>query len=268
MTGNLTKYAENKLLDHLFGIAEYTRPATLYLALCTADPGETATGSSIEEPTGGDYARAECDSWDAAADRATANSADIDFPEPGADWDLLTHWAICDATTAGNVLAYGPLVSPVMVVTGDPVSILAGDLDISIDAANAESGMSDTLADAMLDHLFADVPYTQPEVWLAACIAPPVDSDTGSTISEPPGAFWERTPGTGWNAATLGVVTNGTTITLMGIAATAVTITHLAICDADTAGNLLVFGPLTSAVNIGAGEAGQFATESLHIGLD
>ncbi len=35
--GSLSDYAENELLDHLFNAA-YSPVATVYLALCTADP--------------------------------------------------------------------------------------------------------------------------------------------------------------------------------------------------------------------------------------
>src|SRR5574343_562470 len=47
--GSLTNYAENAVLEHLTRETAYTPAATLYLALCTGDPGEAATGASCNE---------------------------------------------------------------------------------------------------------------------------------------------------------------------------------------------------------------------------
>jgi hypothetical protein len=39
----MTDYLEKKLLDHTLGKAAYTMPTTVYLALFTADPGDTGS---------------------------------------------------------------------------------------------------------------------------------------------------------------------------------------------------------------------------------
>ncbi len=46
--GSLSNYAEDAWINHLVGTA-YTQPATVYLALATADPTDAATGASCNE---------------------------------------------------------------------------------------------------------------------------------------------------------------------------------------------------------------------------
>jgi len=47
--GSLSNFGENALLNHLTRNSAYTPVATLYLALATANPNETATGASMNE---------------------------------------------------------------------------------------------------------------------------------------------------------------------------------------------------------------------------
>ena len=67
--GSFGDFLENELLDHVFGAAAYAAPATLHMALSTADPLDDGTG--LVEPTGGAYARApvtnDLTEWPAAA---------------------------------------------------------------------------------------------------------------------------------------------------------------------------------------------------------
>lgn len=52
---DLTNYAENKVTDALMRGQALGTPATWYVALFTADPGETGGGTDV---SGGSYARA------------------------------------------------------------------------------------------------------------------------------------------------------------------------------------------------------------------
>lgn len=45
--GSLSNYLELELLDHVLNNAAYSPAATLYLALCTADPTDAGTGASM-----------------------------------------------------------------------------------------------------------------------------------------------------------------------------------------------------------------------------
>jgi hypothetical protein len=132
MAGSLGNYAEDKILDHLVGKAAFTMPADVYVGLSTADPLDDASGNA--EPGGGSYARvtmADTD-WAASSGGATSNATAIDFPEATASWGTITHFAIWDAATVGNMLAHGDLTASKAVGDGDTISFAIGELDITL----------------------------------------------------------------------------------------------------------------------------------------
>lgn len=126
-------YLKNKLIDHLTSTAAFTQP-TLYVALSTANPG--ATGSGMAEPSGGGYSRKATGAFDSAASGASANTAEIAFDASTGAWaegDPLTHFAVFDAATDGNLLFYGALDSSRTVdAEGITLRFAAGELDIEI----------------------------------------------------------------------------------------------------------------------------------------
>ncbi len=120
-------YQENALLDSLLG-------STTYLALSTADPGET--GATIAEPTDAAYGRATilAGDWAAAASGVKATANAIAFASPTANWGTLTHIALFDAASAGNMLMHAQLAYTKEVLSGaDPPTFAAGDLSVTLD---------------------------------------------------------------------------------------------------------------------------------------
>lgn len=131
--GSFSNFWENEILDHVFGKGIYTPPTNIFVALSTADP--TDSGGNIAEPSGGSYARkstAPAD-WDAAASGALDNANAITFVEATGSWGTITHFALFDALTAGNMLAHGSLPTSKIIDNGDVASFAAGDLDVSLD---------------------------------------------------------------------------------------------------------------------------------------
>lgn len=131
---SLTDYAEKKLLDHLLGTASFTQP-TVYVALFTAAPDDTGGGTEV---SGGSYARQGGLSFDAAtgsgAGSSTAdNSNAITFPQATAGWGTVTHFALFDAASGGNMLAWGALSSNKTVQSGDTPEFSAGSLTVKLD---------------------------------------------------------------------------------------------------------------------------------------
>ena len=130
--GSFADYWENEILDHLFGKGSYT-PPTIYVGLSTANPADDASG--LTEPSGNSYARvatAGAD-WNAASGGTIDNANEISFPEASGSWGMLTHFALFDATSGGNMLAHGSLSVSKSISSGDTVKFAAGDLDISLD---------------------------------------------------------------------------------------------------------------------------------------
>jgi hypothetical protein len=131
-----TDYLEVQIRTHLFRTGTFTKPTTIYVALYTAAPGETGGGTEV---SGGSYARVQRDpldaNWTAASstDGLTDNAADLTFPTPSANWGTVTHFAILDASTSGNMWIYGALAQSKTVNNGDPApKFLAGALDVTI----------------------------------------------------------------------------------------------------------------------------------------
>ncbi len=90
------------------------------------------TGTTVPEVSGGAYARVQRDPLDANWSAAVANSADIDFPTPTADWGRVGAFFIADAATNGNMLYLNVLTIPKTVNNGDAApSFPAGTLTIA-----------------------------------------------------------------------------------------------------------------------------------------
>lgn len=123
-------YLENKLLDHTFKTASFTQPTNLYVALFTAAPSDSGGGTEV---SGTSYARTVCNTWDAASGGAIANTGAVTFPTAGGSWGTVTHFGIFDASSAGNLIAWGALATSKTIGSGDTASFAAGDLDITLD---------------------------------------------------------------------------------------------------------------------------------------
>ncbi len=143
---NISNYLENKLIDFLFRGGAYSAPATLYIALCTAAPDDTSTGSTITEVSGGNYSRQSITSnvtnWASTQGNSSSTSSGTGGSTSNAgtiNWNsvtwtaTITHVAICDASTVGNVLYWGTLAASKSVSSGDSVSFAIGDLIFQID---------------------------------------------------------------------------------------------------------------------------------------
>ena len=127
--GSFSDYLEGELLDHVFGKGSFT-PPTIYVAVSTADPLDS--GSGLAEPSGNGYARVQTTEadWDAASGGAIDNANAITFNEATGSWGTITHFALMDAASGGNLLLHGALGTSKTVSTGDTVKFAAGDLDV------------------------------------------------------------------------------------------------------------------------------------------
>ena len=125
---SFTTLLENELLDHVFRNAAYTPPATVYIGLYTS--ATTGAGGGTEV-TGGSYTRMAM-AFDAAASSAIDNTAAVEFPTSTANWGTVTHTAVLDAATGGNMLAETALTASKVISTGDVFRFQAGEFDIAL----------------------------------------------------------------------------------------------------------------------------------------
>lgn len=127
----LSNYAENKVLDHLFKNTSYTSPSA-YIGYFT----DTITDASVpSEVSGNGYARVQIDNkMGSAASGSISNTSAITFPAAsGGDHGTVVAIAIFDASSGGNMLAYGSLTASKTISDGDQLNIAIGNLTISID---------------------------------------------------------------------------------------------------------------------------------------
>lgn len=119
----ISDYAENKLLDAVFNFTTTgggLPTANPYIALFTADPGETGASGEV---AGGSYARQQSD-FAVAASGTLQNNANIDFASmPAVSGNGVVGWGAFDAVTAGNCLWTGFLS-----LTSGLAEVRSGDL--------------------------------------------------------------------------------------------------------------------------------------------
>lgn len=127
-----SNYLENKVLDHVLTSTTYIAPGTRYLALFT---GSAATnleaGVLTDEVSGGAYARTAV-TFGNASNGAAANNAMVTFPVATASWGTITHVAVMDALTGGNVLFWAPVVVQKTIDAGDTFLVFVNNLSITL----------------------------------------------------------------------------------------------------------------------------------------
>lgn len=114
-------YLENEVLDHVLGegARNFTSPATLYVGLFTSSAGLETNSPSAEVSTSGTgYARVALN-FNAASGGSATNDGVVQFATATSNWGTVTHMAITDASTGGNVLFHGALNASKTVETGD-----------------------------------------------------------------------------------------------------------------------------------------------------
>lgn len=114
MAGGKSNYLEDAVKNLVLGGTAFTAPAT-HVALYSASPTDASAGTEL---TGGAYARVtktnNATNWPASTAGSTkSNGTTIDFPQATADWSRAYSWSIMDASTAGNMLYYGPLATSI-----------------------------------------------------------------------------------------------------------------------------------------------------------
>ena len=125
---SFTNDLETRVLQWALTAGSPTRPTAWYIGLFTAAPGEAGGGTEV---SGGSYVR-EAVTFTVSGNLAT-NSAAVEWPTATGTWGTITHVAVFDALTSGNMLVYATLTASKTISTGDVLRIPAGDLDVTLD---------------------------------------------------------------------------------------------------------------------------------------
>jgi len=119
---------ETHVLNYLLTNTSVTRPTAWYVALYTAAPSDSGGGTEL---SGSAYARQSV-AFTVSGDTASNTSA-IEFPAATGSWGTITHAAVFDASSGGNMLAHSALTASKTIENGDVFRITAGSLDITLD---------------------------------------------------------------------------------------------------------------------------------------
>lgn len=269
--GSLSNFAELELLDHVFNAA-YTPPATVYLALCTADPTDAGTGASMSEVANtNSYARTAI-TFGAASSRRVTQSALVTFPQATGSWGTITHWAIVDSAThgAGNMLAYGSFSPSKSIVNANTPSVPTSTVYVEFSAGIA----TNYLAHKLLDLMFRNTAYSKPATYVALTTVAITDSDTGSTITEPSGNAYARKQvninggsSPTWTIAASGALSNTHAIDFVAASGSWGTIVAAAVADALTTGNLLIYDNAVADQPVDNGDTVSFAVSTFAVSM-
>jgi len=112
MASGKSNYLAQKLLDHEFGIAAFTFPTTVYLALYTASPTAADSGTEV---AGNNYSRVavpmNSTNWSRTGQTIT-NVLQQLFPVISGSVGTVVAVGVRDASTAGNLLWFADLAAP------------------------------------------------------------------------------------------------------------------------------------------------------------
>lgn len=129
---SISNFLETELVDHVFGAAAYSAPATLYFALFTAAPSDAGGGTEV---SGGSYARVAVtnNATNFPAGNPKSNGVAIDFGTATANWGTVTHVGVFDAASGGNLLVWGALENPKTIDNGDGAAFAIGEFTLTLD---------------------------------------------------------------------------------------------------------------------------------------
>lgn len=263
--GSITNFAETALVGHLCG-TPYTPVATMYLALATALPDETATGAAMSEvANSGSYARTAI-TLGAAASRRVTQSGAVSFPAATGAWGTVTHWALVDSPTygAGNALAYGAFGTAKVIIAGNTPTISTATVWAEISASTGGRGWSDYLVNKLLDLMFRNIAYTQPATYLG--LTTTVSSDAAAGTEATGGSYarllTNKVGGASpaWATVAAGATALNQQTDLVVATGSWGTIVSSAIYDALTTGNMLIYDNNTADQAVASGDTWRYAS--------
>jgi hypothetical protein len=131
-------YLESGILDHTLRGSTLPTPSTIYLALYTTDPTDGATGAEVIDSAyirqdmarGGVISSGWTSPTTSGEGKAVSNAQVIQFP-PVADGTVtISHYALFDSQTGGNMLYHGAFTVSKTLEINDVLSIDIGGLQV------------------------------------------------------------------------------------------------------------------------------------------
>ena len=113
-----------------FGNGQAGSPGSgAFIGLFTSAPTDAGGGTEL---SGGGYTRMQA-SFGSVTAGAISTNADAQFPSADNSWGTITHAGLFNASTGGQLLAYGALNTSSQIDQGDIFKIPVGGFTISMD---------------------------------------------------------------------------------------------------------------------------------------
>jgi hypothetical protein len=257
--GSLNNFTENEVLDHILKVGSYSPPATIYLALFTANPGEAGTLTYEANYTG--YARTAI-TFGSATDRSITQNAQVTFPDCGGGSNDITYFGLMDSDVegAGNMLAYGSFITLKTVTSGYTPFVASGQVVVSI----GTGGISTAYANSILDWLFRAQTLAQPTNIYLSLHSTACSNDTAGT--ELTGSNYARALCNTWDTASGGVSQNTNAVTYAVASGDWATVVNAAIYDSLSGGTYMLYVDCND-LTILTGEYARWASGAFDIEL-
>lgn len=272
---SFSNWMENKTLNHIFGKSIYNA-TTMYVGLCTANPGEGATGGNCNEVNNANgYARVAASSlaWSAASGGIISNVDAVEFPVATGGWGVATHFVLCNYGSygGGNVIAFGSLAAARNITQYSRPRFDPGELSITVNGGSYS--FSNWMENVILNHIFGKSVYSPQTLWVGLCMGPPGEGSTGGSCNEMPNtANYSRvqTSSGTWSSASNGVITNVSEIVFSVASSHWGWIRNFVLVNsgAHGAGNVLFNGDLPTDFAIQAGDYPVFQPGALDVSLN
>lgn len=270
MSGSFSNYAEQRILDHLFGSRPFSPLNYLYFGYMVGQPGENGAGA---EPNGAGYSRIAVDNngttFAAATTQLKTNAIAIDFAEATAAHGNAVAIGVWDSLTGGNMLSYMLLTTPIAIAAGDSMVLPVGAFKHEFQPG-AGSSLSNYAKNGILNHLYGAIPFAiVPMLHFGYSTTAPTDANPGT---EPNAGAYARAAVAN-NAlmfpdATGGVKANQLAIAFPEATAAQGAVTHVQVFDAASGGNYLGAAVLPAPVTIALGATPIIASQLFSVSLD
>ena len=139
MAGSASNTVEDRIANGFFRGQSIVVPTGLYLALFQGDPGEDGSVNEVSSTINTWYARADLaaggavgTAFSAPVNGVVSNLNNIQFNPVTGTAITITHIAVFDALTGGNMLAYADLASPKTYEINDIAILPTGVFTITI----------------------------------------------------------------------------------------------------------------------------------------
>ncbi|HSW62141.1 MAG TPA: hypothetical protein VLH56_02300 [Dissulfurispiraceae bacterium] len=128
------------------------------------------------------------------------------------------------------------------------------------------AGFTDTLENALLDHVFNGASYSTPTKWIGLFTVAPTDASSGTEVTSTGG--YTRIAAATWTTASSGYTYNSTAIAFPTATGDWGTIDYFAVCTSSAGGAMIAYSSLAVSKTIATGDSVTFSTGSLVVTLD